>query len=205
MFHVGIDVGGTFTDAILIDDDGRAWQSKVPTNAPDPSVSFFQALEACMNKAGLSADDQHGAARIVHGTTVATNAVVQRSGATVGLLTTRGFGDTVHIMQGRGYIAGLTDDAVTNFQETTKPEPIVPKRLVREVHERVDSAGQVVVSLNEEHAATAIQELLDAGVTAVAVSLLWSFLTGPRGGVVGARRGEGSWSAFHCASSDVLQ
>src|SRR5437870_2005949 len=100
MYHVGIDIGGTFTDAVLVDDEGTVWHSKVPTISDDLAQSFFSAIESCFERAGAAADTVGSPLRIVHGTTFATNIVVQRNGARVALLTTAGFGDTIHIMQG---------------------------------------------------------------------------------------------------------
>lgn len=177
MYQIGIDIGGTFTDAVLVDDEGNAWQSKVPTTPASLREGFFDALDSAITAADLPAG---GAAkdlrRIMHGTTVATNVVVQQNGARVGLLTTHGFGDTLHIMQGHGYTAGIPDDEITNVQEIVKPEPIVPKALIREVTERVDSKGEIVVALQEDQAQRAIQQLLDEGAEAFAICFLWSFL-----------------------------
>jgi N-methylhydantoinase A len=203
VIHVGIDVGGTFTDAILVLGDGGVWQTKVPTTPADPSESVIAALRACVERAAATGAATADGVRVVHGTTVATNTVVERSGATVGLLTTSGFGDTIHIMQGRGYIAGLPDDAVTNLEQTTKPEPIVTRAFVREIFERVDSEGDVVVELNVGQARRAIEELIAAGTDAFAVSLLWSFLNSAHEDALLELVAELAPNAFRCSSNDV--
>jgi len=110
-----------------------------------------------------------------HGTTVGTNTIIQKRGAKVGLITTRGHEDAIHIMRGsRGY-AGRDIRKVVHFPETSKPTPIVPKRLIRGISERVDCFGEIIVSLNEREAESAIRELLAEGVQAIAICFLWSF------------------------------
>jgi N-methylhydantoinase A len=168
---VGIDIGGTFTDAVLVGDDGTVAHAKAPTTPDDLTRGFMATL------AELTAAPAVGpVAGIVHGTTIATNLVVERKGARVGLITTSGFGDTIHIMQGHGYAAGIPDDQVTNLQDLEKPSPLVPKDLVAEVPERIDSRGEVVVALNEEKARAAVARLLAAKVDAIAIVFLWSFV-----------------------------
>jgi len=110
------------------------------------------------------------------GTTVATNIAVQMNGSSVGLLTTAGFRDTIHIMQGHGYTAGIPDEMVTDVQRIQKPPPLVPKSMIREVFERIDSKGDVVVALNEDQARNAAEELVEAGAESIAICFLWSFL-----------------------------
>ena len=110
-----------------------------------------------------------------HGTTVGTNTIIQKKGARVGLITTKGHEDAIHIMRGsRGY-TGRDIRKVVHFPETSKPVPIVPKRLIRGVSERVDCFGEVVVALNEAQAEAAIKELVSEGVEAIAICFLWSF------------------------------
>src|SRR5437870_9525383 len=110
-----------------------------------------------------------------HGTTVGTNTIIQKRGAKVGLITTKGHEDAIHIMRGsRGY-GGRDIRKVVHFPETSKPAPIVPKRLIRGVSERVDLFGEIFVSLNETEAEAAIRSLLAEGVQAIAICFLWSF------------------------------
>src|SRR5688572_28884913 len=110
-----------------------------------------------------------------HGTTVGTNTIIQKRGARVGLITTKGHEDAIHIMRGsRGY-GGRDIRKVVHFPETSKPVPIVPKRLIRGVSERVDCFGEIVVRLNEKEAEAAIRELVAQGVEAIAICFLWSF------------------------------
>ena len=175
-FLVGIDIGGTFTDCAIVDGKGALLTTKVPSTPPDFSRGMMDALGAGASALGL----ELGAfcrdiAFLSHGTTVGTNTIIQKRGARVGLITTRGHEDAIHIMRGsRGY-GGRDIRKVVHFPETAKPAPIVPKRLIRGVSERVDCFGEVVVELNQAEAEHAIRELVAEGVQAIAICFLWSF------------------------------
>src|SRR5574338_736123 len=175
-YLVGIDIGGTFTDCAIVDAAGKLFTTKVPSTPQDFSRGMMDALGAGAQALGLSLDDFcRDISFLSHGTTVGTNTIIQKRGAKVGLITTRGHEDAIHIMRGsRGY-AGRDIRKVVHFPETSKPAPIVPKRLIRGVSERVDCFGEVVVELNEREAERAIEELLKQGVQAIAVCFLWSF------------------------------
>src|SRR5689334_2238276 len=175
-YLVGIDIGGTFTDCAIVDGAGKLLTTKVPSTPQDFSRGMMDALGAGAQALGLSLDDFcREIAFLSHGTTVGTNTIIQKRGAKVGLVTTRGHEDAIHIMRGsRGY-AGRDIRKVVHFPETAKPAPIVPKRLIRGVSERVDCFGEIVVPLNEQETRQAIEELLKEGVQAIAVCFLWSF------------------------------
>src|SRR5213592_2099561 len=175
-YLVGIDIGGTFTDCAIVDRAGKLLTTKVPSTPPDFSRGMLDALGAGAQALGVSLDRFcRDIAFLSHGTTVGTNTIIQKRGAKVGLITTRGHEDAIHIMRGsRGY-GGRDIRKVVHFPETSKPAPIVPKRLIRGVSERVDCFGEIVVSLNEKQAELAIQELLKEGVQAIAICFLWSF------------------------------
>jgi N-methylhydantoinase A len=175
-YLVGIDIGGTFTDCAIVDRKGRLLTAKVPSTPPDFSRGMMDALGTGARALGLSLDDFcRDIAFLSHGTTVGTNTIIQKRGAKVGLITTRGHEDAIHIMRGsRGY-GGRDIRKVVHFPETSKPQPIVPKRLIRGVSERVDCLGAVVAQLNEEEAEKAIRELVAEGVEAIAICFLWSF------------------------------
>src|SRR5262245_34138469 len=175
-YLVGIDIGGTFTDCAIVDRAGKLLTTKVPSTPQDFSRGMMDALGAGAQALGLSLD---GFCRDIdflsHGTTVGTNTIIQKRGAKVGLITTRGHEDAIHIMRGsRGY-GGRDIRKVVHFPETAKPQPIVPKRLIRGVSERVDCFGEIIVSLNEKEAEAAIRELIAEGVEAIAICFLWSF------------------------------
>jgi N-methylhydantoinase A len=175
-YLVGIDIGGTFTDCAIVDRKGRLLTAKVPSTPPDFSRGMMDALGTGARALGLSLDDFcRDIAFLSHGTTVGTNTIIQKRGAKVGLITTRGHEDAIHIMRGsRGY-GGRDIRKVVHFPETSKPQPIVPKRLIRGVSERVDCFGAVVARLNEEEAEEAIRSLVAEGVEAIAICFLWSF------------------------------
>ena len=174
--ELGVDIGGTFTDVVASDGNGRMWSAKVPTTPANLVDCFLNGIDAVLNEAALDGHANRAIDRIVHGTTIATNLVVQRAGAPVALLTTRGFRDTIHIMQGRGYIAGLPEDQITNIHLLKKPAPLVSKKMTGEIDERIDCNGAIVVKLNEERAREIIRNLGSAGVASFAICLLWSFV-----------------------------
>ncbi|HYR35404.1 MAG TPA: hydantoinase/oxoprolinase family protein, partial [Burkholderiales bacterium] len=170
------DIGGTFTDCAIVDRAGKLLTTKVPSTPPDFARGMMDALGAGAEALGISLDAFcRDIAFLSHGTTVGTNTIIQKRGAKVGLITTKGHEDAIHIMRGsRGY-GGRDIRKVVHFPETSKPVPIVPKKLIRGVSERVDCFGEIVVQLNEREAEAAIRELLAAGVEAIAICFLWSF------------------------------
>src|SRR3954468_10943593 len=175
-YLVGIDIGGTFTDCAIVDRAGKLLTTKVPSTPPDFARGMMDALGAGAQALGISLDEFcRDIGFLSHGTTVGTNTIIQKRGAKVGLITTKGHEDAIHIMRGsRGY-GGRDIRKVVHFPETSKPTPIVPKRLIRGISERVDCFGEIVVSLNEKQAELAIRELLKEGVEAIAICFLWSF------------------------------
>jgi N-methylhydantoinase A len=175
-FLVGIDIGGTFTDCAIVDRAGKLLTTKVPSTPTDFSRGMLDALGAGAEQLGMSMDAFcRDISFLSHGTTVGTNTIIQKRGAKVGLITTRGHEDAIHIMRGsRGY-GGRDIRKVVHFPETSKPKPIVPKRLIRGISERVDCFGEIVVELNEKEAEAAIRDLLAQGVEAIAICFLWSF------------------------------
>ena len=175
-YLVGIDIGGTFTDCAIVDRAGRLLTTKVPSTPADFSRGMIDALGAGAAALELALDDFcRDIAFLSHGTTVGTNTIIQKRGARVGLITTKGHEDAIHIMRGsRGY-SGRDIRKVVHFPETSKPAPIVPKRFIRGVSERVDCFGDVVSPLNLAETEAAILDLVAQGVEAIAVCFLWSF------------------------------
>ncbi len=173
----GIDIGGTFTDCVVIDSKGKITTAKVPSTPEDFSRGMMAALESAAGKLGLTLESLGEALSLLsHGTTTGTNAVIQKRGAKVGLITTKGHNHVIHIMRGSRGLSGREVRLVVHIPESKKPDPVVPKRLIRGVSERVDCFGKVVVELNEAEARQAIAELIDEGVEAIAICFLWSFL-----------------------------
>lgn len=172
---VASDIGGTFTDTVTIQADGTVRRYKASTVPDDPAAGVIATLRLAADEDGTELGDLLGrVSMFAHGTTVATNAMLEKKTAPVGLLQTRGFGDTLSIMRGFKSL-GLDEDEIKNFRSMVKQELVVPKRLTREVSERVDYRGRVLQPLDEEDARRAIRELNAAGAEVIAVSLLWSF------------------------------
>lgn len=177
-WKIGIDIGGTFTDVVAVDNRGQVVTEKAFTTPEDPAQGVLQALEQLARRLGedlgrLLAE----AERVAHGTTISTNALIQRKGAKVGLITTRGFEDTLAI--GRGPVArtgGLPPALAMDFAHTVAPPPLVPRERIRGIRERVAADGAVLHAPDPEEVVRAVQELLAQGIESLAVVLLWSFL-----------------------------
>ena len=173
----GLDIGGTFTDCVLIDDSGRLTISKAPSTPGNFADGVLEALRRAGERIGLELPALlQSITMLAHGTTAGTNAIIQRRGAKVGLLTTRGHNDVIHIMRGSRGLSGQDIKLIVHIPESSKPDPIIPKRMIRGVSERIDCFGKVVVELNEDEARQAIRELVDDGAEALAICFLWSFL-----------------------------
>jgi len=164
-FRIGIDVGGTFTDCALYDDDGgRLTIAKVLTTTQDPSIGVLTGLDALLRGDVASAADLSAA---IHATTIATNTVIQRCGPTTALLTTKGFRDVLVI--GRQKRWELYDNSID------KPQHVVPRNLIWEAPERVLYDGSIRDPLDEAAVRRAFEEMKAAGVRAVAICFLHSY------------------------------
>ncbi len=177
-FVVGIDTGGTFTDIVVLHPDGRITINKSPTTPKNFSQGVLDAVAIAAGSLDLSTRDfLERTSMFKHGTTVATNALITRRGVKVGLITTRGFEDTIYVMRAVGRIDGLSETEIKHVTKVTKPIPLVPRRLIRGVYERVDYKGEIAVPLDSQGVRDAVRELVDArGVEAIAVSLLFSWM-----------------------------
>jgi N-methylhydantoinase A len=174
--YLGVDVGGTFTDLVLVDDSGTISTTKSQTTPGELEKGVFAAIERAADDKGISAEDL--LSRVVsfgHGTTQATNALIERTGARTGLITTRGFGDTLGLQRLMGFTAGMSVDELGWYSKRRYPDPIIPRALRREVPERVDHGGTVILPLEEQSVRQAIAELTAEGVETFAVVFLWSF------------------------------
>ena len=167
--QIGIDVGGTFTDVFLVADDHRLVVHKVPSTPADIASGVVDAMRGACEKASVKLADLD---MVFHGSTVATNSVLQRSGAKVGLITTRGFRDVLHIARHKRPLN------FSLYQELPWQKwPIVPRRLRIPVTERLRApGGEISVPLAEDEVRAAIAELARQGVEAVAVCFLHSYL-----------------------------
>jgi N-methylhydantoinase A len=168
-FYVGIDVGGTFTDGVVADDTGRIQIFKVPSVPGQPSIGFMNCLVRAASSYGVSLEAFLAeVANLKYGTTIATNLLIEGKIAKTGLITTRGFQDTLIIQRiGREYLA-------IDLQ-VERPDPLTPRSLIEEITERVDATGKVITPLNMEDLTNSIERLSAKGVEAFAVCLLWSF------------------------------
>lgn len=176
-YYCGVDIGGTFTDCVIFDDDGRVIQSKTSSTPEDRAKGFLRAIEDAAGQVGLDLESFLAQTNVLlHGTTVGTNTLVQMQGAKTGLITTRGHGDALIMMRTAGRSKGLPLEQLLHVSRHRKPDPIVPRALIKEVTERVDWAGDVVAPLNLDEARQAISELLAEGVEAIAISFLWGFV-----------------------------
>ncbi|MFD5312466.1 hydantoinase/oxoprolinase family protein [Streptomyces ardesiacus] len=167
--RIGIDIGGTFTDLFVIEGNGESRIYKSPTTPHDPSVGLLNGLAKAADSFDESLEEfLGGVSTIVHGTTIATNAVLTRQGAKTGFVTTHGFRDLLNMRRG---IRERQNDS-----KYAPPVPLVPRDLVATVRERVDVSGNEVVELHEEDVRAAARHFREQRVEAVAVSYLWSFL-----------------------------
>ncbi len=170
MARIGIDIGGTFTDLIAADRDGRVLAThKLASTPDDPARAAMEGAEELLQKAGLDFSDVEFCC---HGTTVATNALLERKGARTGLITTRGFRDVLHIgRKDRPY-------NFSHYQEIARQSrPLAPRRWRMTVRERIRAPeGEVEVPLREDDVLAAIKQLKEQGVEAIAVCCLFSFL-----------------------------
>ena len=175
-YFVGVDIGGTFTDCAIIDAAGEIASGKVPTTPADLADGFFGAIDAAAVELGMDAERVLAAAtKLAHGTTAGTNALVTGQIARVALLTTRGHPDAIRIMNDMGRALGASIEEQLDWSISSRPEPIVPRRQVFEITERVDFAGDVVVGLREADVEAALDRCAEQGVEAVAIAFLWSF------------------------------
>jgi len=175
-YVIGVDVGGTFTDAVAIGGDGGMVSSKTPSTPPDYGSGVIAAVDILAKELGLTTDGLLADTDyIAHGTTSSLNALVMGKVPDVGFITTMGHRDSIFIMNVEGRYLGRPQHELQDVMGQSKPRGIVPRRLAREVVERIDRAGAVVVALDEAHARGVVREILAQGVRAIAVSLLWSF------------------------------
>jgi N-methylhydantoinase A len=172
----GIDVGGTFTDCVVVGADGTVTVAKSSSTPWDFSRGIFDVLGVAAAQLGLDRGEFLGSiSALFHGTTVATNAMVERKGVDSAMLVTRGHRDVLSIMRGAGRTAGLAPEQYLQVSVANKPAPIVPRKRIGEIAERVDAKGQVVVELDEDSARATVRRLLGLGVRSIGVCLLWSF------------------------------
>src|SRR5689334_23568072 len=193
-YRLGVDVGGTFTDLFLVDDadappdaggdgaggaagngDGRRgggrrqWRVKTPSTPADPSQGVLAGVRRICAEAGIEPD---ALANVVHGTTVATNAVLESKGARVGLITTRGFGQILHLARSQ------TPGPLAGWIIMLKPDPPASLADTREAVERMDARGETLVPVDREQVRAVVEDLIASGVESLTISLVNSYVDG---------------------------
>jgi N-methylhydantoinase A len=165
-YRLGIDIGGTFTDLVLLEESsGKLFFGKTLTTYDNPSNGIIAGTLELLKQQDIAADALTG---IVHGTTLVTNAVIERRGVKTGLITTKGFEDVLEI--GRELRYDIYDLFIT------VPEPLVPRNLRVGVAERVDFKGNILTEISQDSIQIAVESLIEAGVSSIAVCLLNSFV-----------------------------
>lgn len=190
--RIGVDTGGTFTDCVLTVEGRPPVVLKVPSTPDDPSRAILEGITQVCDAATVRDVEIEW---LAHGTTVATNAILQRKWSRVGLLTNRGFRDVLEIgTQMRPSLYSL---------HSRKPTPLVPRDLRLEIPGRVSASGEEVEPLDLDEVRSRVRQLVDAGVEAIAVSLLFSFLDPAHEQAVAAAIAEVAPDLYVCLSSDV--
>ncbi|MGH7826585.1 MAG: hydantoinase/oxoprolinase N-terminal domain-containing protein, partial [Candidatus Binatia bacterium] len=145
-YVVGVDIGGTFTDCVVLDEEGTVTVGKSLSTPADFSEGALNSAGDAARNLGLKgADEVLCATRLFfHACTIGDNTLITRTGAKTGLIITRGFGDTLHMMRGK-IAEGLTENETAHRSALDKPEPFVPRKLVEEVPERIDYKGTELI------------------------------------------------------------
>jgi N-methylhydantoinase A len=169
-YRLGVDVGGTFTDILLIDEEsGTSFRAKTPSTPQDQSVGVLTGIEKVCTAASTSLES---IGQVLHGTTVATNAILEGKGARVGLVTTTGFRQVLQIA--RSFVPG----GLAGWIIWPKPEPLAALEHTVEAVERIGADGEVIVPLDEDDIRAKLRGLREAGIQALAVALINSYVDG---------------------------
>ena len=212
-FVIAVDSGGTFTDCVAVEDGGAITRAKSPSTPPDFERGVLNAVAEVAERLGRSRAELLAQTSVfAHGTTVATNILITRTGARTALLTTRGHEDAILIGRTVQKVAGLSEAEIIDVANLRKADPVVPRSRIHGVEERVDRSGDIVVPLQEERLEDVLERLHGAGVEAIAVSFLWSFLNPDHERRVrdwlrqraGGGNGNGKQPWFVSASSDLV-
>ena len=177
-YRLGVDVGGTFTDLLLLDDaSGTFWRHKTPSTPADSSLGILTGVHAICANAGIAATEVE---LFLHGTTVATNAMLEGKGARVGLIVTEGYRQIMQIA--RSFVPG----GLAGWIVWPKPEPLAALEDTVEVKGRMDAQGRELRPIDEAEIRSALQVLADRGVEAITVSLVNAYLNGTHEARIGA-------------------
>jgi N-methylhydantoinase A len=208
-YVVAVDSGGTFSDCVVVDSAGAVVRAKSPSTPPNFEQGVLNAVAEAADRLGLTTETLLGDTTIfAHGTTVATNILITRTGAKTALLTTRGHEDAIIIGRTVQKVAGLSESEIVNVARLAKADPLVPRSSIYGIDERIDRNGAVVAPLHLDSTDELVEMLRREGVEAIAISFLWSFLNpdherGLRDRLMEAGNGNGQPSWFVTASSDL--
>jgi len=174
-YIVGVDIGGTFTDCVAMDERGSVTLGKAPSTPEDFAIGALHAVRDAAYNLGLSDETEllRSTRLFFHACTIADNTLITRTGPKTGLLTTKGFADTLLIMRGRT-TEGLTETEAFRASTQSKPDPIIPRWLIEEVNERIDYKGSTLIRLEAAEIERAVRALLARGAESIAIALLWS-------------------------------
>ena len=174
-YIIGVDIGGTFTDCVVLDSDGKLTIGKALSTPRDFSAGVVDALQNATENLGLPGigDLLRATHLFFHACTVADNTLINRAGAVTGLVVTEGFPDTFLMMRGN-LALGLTESEASHVATLEKPEPLVPQGLTAEVPGRIDYKGSVLIDTDVGRIEGVVDRLVGKGVESVAVCLLWS-------------------------------
>lgn len=194
--RLGVDVGGTFTDLLLHDEKTqRTFEAKTPSTPEDQSIGVAAGVKLICEKAGISPSDIE---LILHGTTVATNAVLEGKGARVGLLVTEGFEYTLHLAK------AWTPGPLFGWINMEKPDPLASLADTRGIPERMNARGEVVRELDMDKATALIDDLCSSGIEALTISLMHSYANAEHERALGAIVAERFPDIPVSLSSDIL-
>src|SRR5262245_25479914 len=170
-YRLGVDVGGTFTDLFLVADGngGGRYRVKTPSTTGDPSEGVLNGVRRICEEAGIEVGDVRN---VVHGTTVATNAVLESKGARVGLVTTQGFGQILHLARSQ------TPGPLAGWIIMIKPDPPASLADTREAAERMDARGNTLVPVDRSQVEAVVRDLIGSGVESLTVSLINAYVDG---------------------------
>src|ERR671915_561388 len=209
-YVVAVDSGGTFSDCVVVDEEGTIVRAKSPSTPPDFERGVLGAVGEAAGRLGLPPADLLADTRLfAHGTTVATNILITRTGARTALLTTRGHEDAIIIGRTVQKVAGLSEGEIVNVARLAKADPLVPRSAIHGVDERMDRHGSVVAPLGTEGLEELTATLRSQGAESIAICFLWSFLNPEherelRDRLMRAGNGNGDGAGwFVTASSDL--
>ncbi|MCI0889528.1 MAG: hydantoinase/oxoprolinase family protein, partial [Chloroflexi bacterium] len=177
-YLIACDAGGTMTDVILVDEEGKFVIGKAPTTPDDESIGFMESFDEALTYWDMAGDGKEvceNAETAIYTGTSMLNTLINMSGLKTGLIVTRGFEDI--IVQGRGSqtFIGFEWSEISHMQYRKHREPLVPRSLTRGVTERIDMFGQPVIPMYEHEVESGVRELLEEGVEAIAILFLFSF------------------------------